>query len=182
MSQHIFNSNLTKQTNLESTINNKKSFISTIISKINFESMLDGFTPSYTWLAKFIQNNTITVSKINLLISGHANFISGSLNILVDNAKITLNSNPTARFIQNNIINAVMSMIKSAGNATFRNISNIYTRLIDKVFVNSVSISSNEIITVTIVAKKYYLVSDWDASLLSDLDSMNLLDMDYQVV
>jgi hypothetical protein len=180
--KHNFTSSVSQVINLESKINYIKNFTSTIISSQIFTSILNGLTPSLTWIVKFISNQNISVNKVNTRIKIYAHFVSGNLNIAISDVLILLDFRLRPFFVQNSTIQAIMTMSQKMANVIIYNSSSIYTRIRERLNIKSTQFDTLESMSASITARKYYLLSDWDSYLLSDLDSMTLQDMDYQVV
>jgi hypothetical protein len=180
--KHVFQSVLTEKKIFESKKVDKRVFSSVINTIKYFTSIIDGFTPSDTWFGRFIANQRISVSKINSSVKYNARVIFNDLVISVSDVLTTLNVNPKIRFLQESAMRVVMTMTQKMGDATFRSISNFNPRMTDKLNVKSTQFLSTEIIGVSLVAKKYYLLSYYSGSMVSVMDSTNLSDLDYQVV
>ena len=178
---HNFDSQVTSTHSFESKINNSHSFASKIINSKLYEVIVSSFTSTNSWFAKFINNNVIINSSIqstgNLL--GH--FISNS--IITVKSLMNITGIFTVKFVESNTIKAIIKSSQNMGTATIILVDNIVARIssLFRITTTNKIIAQNNI-NVTLVGKKYYLLSDWDASYLSALDSMNLQDMDYQIV
>jgi hypothetical protein len=181
--KHAFSSTVVEKHEFESQIKSQRTFASQVISSRFFESIIEGFTVSGTWLANIINTNVISVSKIltTTKISGSIIIESIAITIPTTLMNIVNKFNPT--FVQTNTITVTMRMAQKMGIATIQLANNIVVRLSDKLKLSGYTMTIPTIaITATPTARKYYLVSDWDASLLSDLDGMNLSVLDSQVV
>lgn len=179
---HNVDSQINDTHNFESKINNSHSFASIIINSRIYEIVVSNFASTNSWFAKFINNNIITNTPIKSIgnLSGH--FISNSIMTVV-NTVTNLTGVLSANFIETNTIKAVIKSSQNMGNAIIILTDNIVARMSSLFRVTTTNrISSQNIITASLVGYKYYLLSDWDASYLSTLDSMNLQDMDYQIV
>lgn len=182
MGNFNFDSNLAEKHEIESKIINQHSFSSSILNSYVFESIVDGFLVSATWFIKFASNTGINISSVKTISRGVAQFAT-TTGMAVDRLLVSVGIRPRAEFITTTAISVIMSAIQRAGLVNFSSPSNFEVRMRDLVKVNSV----NTFLTATnlqvdATANQYYLVSDWDASLLSTLDTMMLSEMDSQIV
>ena len=178
---HNVDSQITSTHSFESKINNNHSFASKIINSKLYEVIVSSFTSTNSWFAKIINNNIITNTPIHSTGNLLGHFISNSTMAVNNIANLT--GILSASFINKNTIKAVIKSSQNMGNAIIILTDNIVARMSSLFRVTTTNrISSQNIITASLVGYKYYLVSDWDSNNLSDLDAMNLQDMDYQVV
>jgi hypothetical protein len=76
-----------------------------------------------------------------------------------------------------------MKMSKNMGNANFASSNSILARIALKTRIIDTAITIPDItIAATPTVAKYYLVSDWDSELLSDIDDYLMSELDYQIV
>jgi hypothetical protein len=101
----------------------------------------------------------------------------------VDRLSNKIHINPRISFISNNIILAIAKVTSRFGAVTFQNINTIQATMRSKLNINSVN-PSNITLTITVspTCAHYFLVSEWDAYLLSDLDPFALSSMDYEIL
>ena len=182
--KHTYTSQITERHEYESQIKNSHSFFSIIRNSHFYESIIDGISTiaSNSWFAKFIQTNRITISKTNLAMKFKARFYQAS-SMRISNTAVSLSQLLKPVFKQYNNISARMNIFMRMGNLKIVSYNNIIARMTDQVNIKSVKmIVEPVVIKADMTVKKYYLLSDWDSSSLSTLDTMNLSDMDYQIV
>ena len=191
--QHSFDSTIIQKHEIDSIIENKHSFVSSLIKSHAFESIVNGFRSSLVWdqplgkyfaywSEKFITNTNIAVTTIKIRTRIFSEF-SSSVGMTVNRLLISTEIRPRAEFISYTAISAIMKIVQKMGLATFSSPSILEIRMRDTVKVKVVNRSlSATTFEAVITAKDYYLVSEWDSSLLSALDTKTLAEMDYQIV
>lgn len=182
MSNFNFDSSLAEKHEIESKIENQHSFSSTLLNSHAFESIVDGFLVSATWFIKFASSTGINISSVKTISRSLAQFTTVT-GMAVDRLLVNVGIRPRVEFITATAISVIMSAIQKMGLVNFSSPSNFEVRMRDLVKVNSVNIflTTTDFQT-TATANQYYLVSDWDASLLSTLDTMLLSELDSQIV
>jgi len=180
-----FNSIPIEIQNFNTTIDNNKKNIDTIIptDKTNFDIVTEGFGSSITSRSYFRQYNTINIGTFLFGSNASAIIIIEPVIISASFGGISLRTSMSGSFLQYNNISAAPLLNQIAGSALFvqNNTINAYPVMyanIPNTFISTGSI----FISACPIALKYYMLSDWDGSSLSSLDSLTLQQMDYQIV
>jgi hypothetical protein len=169
MPNHNFDSKIDNQHSFESKIDNLHRFDSIINIIRYFESIVDaGYFNSDFWKADFGSAINIVVGTIHSSTRISTPVSIGPISFVVNRLLVELKTNQKAEFISTHTIFAILKMATRIGAVGFQT-----------------SVPST-IPQITMVAsptfRKYYMLDDWDAELLSTLDTMNLSAMDYQTV
>jgi hypothetical protein len=180
--KHVFISILRDKIISESTIIEKKIFYSKIIDRKIFSSIVDKYTPSSTLFARFRNIGNISISSINSETKIKNTIMIGNMNIVVNSNATSLNQLPKINMVFRSLILPILKMEKRADNTVIFNNSNITARGTGRISVKASVFTSSASIIAVITGKKYYLVNEWDNSMLNTLDSSNLQAMDYQSV
>jgi hypothetical protein len=173
--------------NLDTVLNKRVDINSNLSSNLNNHDLtVTGFTSTLASRTYFRQFNTITMSGISFKNSSSASFIIEPTIITASLSGIKIKTILTGSFLQYNTITTLItqpSLSQRGGSAIFKeyNTMTIYPNIY--INVSSIFISTGSIfISSSPVSQKYYVLSDWDGSNLSALDSKTLIQMDYQIV
>lgn len=184
MPNHNFDSKIDNQHNFESKIENQHRFDSIINIIRYFESIIDAgyFNPDF-WKADFGSAINIIVGTIHSSTKISTPITIGPISFVVNRLLVGLKINQKVEFVSTHTFFAILKMTTRIGVMGFQSSQIIQARMSQKLKINSVPLAVSQMtIGVSPTYKKYYMLSDWDASNLSDLDAMNLSAMDYQVV
>jgi hypothetical protein len=187
MPNHNFDSKIDNQHIFESKVENQHRFDSILNIAKYFEGVIDaGYFNPDIWKATFTNSIDIVADTITSLKS------SVKISAIIDTEPIGMNVNrfmigtriiPTAEFISHIAIVEALKMAMNFGTSNFQITQDIQARMIDLLKINSTGLTVPQVlIGSTLVAKQYYMLNHWDGNNLSDLDAMNLSDMDYQAV
>jgi hypothetical protein len=191
--QHNFDSIITQKHEIDSIIENKHSFVSSLINNHGFESIVNGFRSSLIfdiplsiwfayWSEKFTTNTNITVTTIKTKTRIFSEF-SSNVGMTVNRLLVSTAIKPIAEFITFTAVSAIMKILQGMGLATFFSLSVFEVRMRDFLKVNLANTSLTTTgFDIVITAKDYYLVSEWDSSLLSAMDGKLLNEVDYIIV
>jgi hypothetical protein len=171
--------------NFKVTINNKINLDSSISNNLNnFNLNATGFGTTLTSRSYFKQYNTITVGGYSFRNSLSASVIIEPVIIATDFYKTFLKTIITGSFLQYNNISVRQPNISRIGGSAIFLQTNTITAFANSVInVGNVFISTGSIsISASPIAYQYYLLSYFDGSALSNLDSLTLSQMDYKRV
>ena len=181
--EHSFSSNTTPSQSFFSKVGTPKTFFSTITKQQWFESTIVGFTKTTSWLATFTADSAISIPTIMGNFFGVTASFSGSVVTSVNRTDTIITHKPQTTIHSFVPIVARINEIKNMGVATFQSISSMVVNSLENIPLFGVLFSNGNLpITATATVVKMYVVSDWDSSLLSVLDSKTLNEMDYQVL
>lgn len=180
--QHNFDSSIGENYNFDSTIERYHNFNSYITKDENYNLVIDNILQTDSWFIQFLQNNELSINFPSINISSEIIFNSDN-NISIVQDYINTNEQISVSFVQENTIEFIQSLELDMGSITFNSANTIEILFLNSIDGNTLVISIPQVdIDFDVTQHKYYMLSDWDASLLSDLDSKNLVEMDYEVV
>ena len=181
-SKHQYSSDVTETHSFTSKLNNQHSFLTDVTNTRIFNIIVDAFKSTNTLFAKFTNQNIVTINPIHSIGHLTASFISNNI-VTVTQTISNLSGHLSANVINNNIVTAIIKSFRHMDSVTSTMANNLTIKIKGTIHVKNVNTSIDaNIVTATIIGRKYYLLSDWDGSNLSTLDSMNLSAMDYQIV
>jgi hypothetical protein len=178
-----YNSTIVERHDFNSTIKKISNYDSILVYKRYFNSSMDGFAQTNTYYVKFIQPSVLNISGISFARSASAIFSASPMNFTVNSNLMSLSNSSSAIFIQNSRMGSNARTDVSISGITFNQGSNFTLTTNNQLNINSFVFNSSSIVfSACPVVADYYLLSDWDASNLSDLDTKTLQEMDYQSV
>ena len=152
----------------------------------NYDLIVDGFGATLASHTYFRQFNTITISGISLRSTNSASFIIEPVIISASPNGINIGTTLTGSFLQYNriMIPTTQPLLFQNGSSAIFNQYNTITAY-PNVIINASNIfisTGSVFISASPLAYQYYLLSYFDGSLVSTLDSLNLSEMDYRRV
>ena len=178
--QHSFDVIPNVEKDVEVVKNNEHSFSSVFRNSRFFSLIVDTFTASQTLFATFFSATSIVASSMKSAIKFSASItsiISTEITSLLTNVKLSAEVKTSV------VIETIIKFVQEMGDTEIYLPTKFESFMRSQDNINTLDLIELPIVIETIPAyKKYYLVSDWDSDLLSDLDGKDLVDMDYQVI
>ena len=180
--QYSFDSSIVENYNFDSTIKKNHNFNSCIVKNENYNIVIDNVLQTDSWFIQFLQINGLSIDFPSINISSEIIFESNSeVSIIQDD--ISINELLEIHFAQENIVRFTPYLELDMGSITFNSYNTMEALVLNFMGGNTIVISIPQVsIDFDVTQHKYYMLSDWDSSLLSDLDSKNLIEMDYEVL
>lgn len=177
--QHNFRSNIIDRHNFNSTIDKNHNFTSTILDSFRFRSVIENISTNISRLINVSQDITFSIQNIYYSKQAIINLAIGKINVEVSRIISNLQLNLNANFSQSININSVPKLFQEIRSVTCQLSNTISANMILKQSA-ILNLSLNDInIIVNPTYNQHHLVSDWDASLLSEMDSLTLSELDY---
>jgi len=178
--QHSFDVIPKGEHDVESVKNNERSFSSIIRNSKFYSIVVNTFSASQTLFANIHSATSIVVNSFTATLRATAGIVS---TMTVEITSLYTNVKMSAEVQMEAVVEFIFSFAQNMGVAEFLLPTKFESWMKTQINIGA----TNEILLpITVESaplyKKYYFVSDWDASLLSDLDGNNLIDMDFQYV
>ncbi len=180
INRHNFESIKINQKNIEVVSINQRNFESTVRNRHNFEIVVyEQVQTSDSWTITFVQTSQM-IAVPNLEKYSNNLEISSSTSIIFD---MTLTQNMFVEIGSISNIEITMDFDGNMDSIEFSSESGFESVLKQKINIHVIGeIANVHSIELIPTCKKYFVLDNFSGSLLSDLDAMNLVDMDYELV
>jgi len=179
--RHTFNTTLKDNYDSDSHLKKQQTFTSYLYGSRIFSGTISGFQAYTTWVARISQSIKIEISRLSQLIKFSTLISFGNIKVeLKEMLSVIKLSQAISQTIK---IEAMMSMAKKMGDLLITLPMKLECKLKD--FINGGHFYLlNSAIKVEVVptVRKYALLNFYDGDLLSDWDSSLLQDMDFTIV
>jgi hypothetical protein len=182
-SMQNFDTHLIESEESESTTKSSQSFDSILYNSISFTATVVDFQESLTWFARIQQSITMQIRNIKQSIKFTAHINIGTLKLEFTTTLARLSGNFYATISQTIKMESKIKMLKKMGDVLLTIPIKFECRLRDLITGgNVILLNSNIKIEAIPTCRKYALLNFYDAYLLSDWDSSLLQDMDFTIV
>ena len=177
--RHTFETSVAEQRQFSSLLKSERNFESLLNFQRQFESIIDGYSVSDFLTLKFVSINNISISSM-ILSDGFLLSFSGSPIMQLDSRYISISQTPPLSFSNAETWDLIMTSEMDIGSLEF--IQNKFMSVVDntKVIMEPLEmLSQTETFEINPTVREYFLLNEYSGSLLTDMDSSNLSDLEY---